>query len=199
MLTSITPLGEWGRGQRYVVTITAFLVGGVVGGAAFGAVVALAGSAVVRAVDIAAEPRLAVFAAAIGAGLVIDLMNRNGRLPGPVRQVSQAWLDRYRGWVYGIGFGVQLGFAVTTIVTTAMVYVMLAGIFLTANLSEGVVIGAVFGLIRGGTALAAAGVRDPERLRVIGGRLQSWMRPALRLAAAVEAGILVLVALNLAA
>ena len=31
------------------------------------------------------------------------------RLPSHTRQVNEAWLDEYRGWVYGGGFGWQIG------------------------------------------------------------------------------------------
>ena len=37
-----------------------------------------------------------------------------------VLPVHEQWLTRYRGWVYGVGFGAQLGFGLVTIITSAM-------------------------------------------------------------------------------
>lgn len=48
------------------------------------------------------------------AGLALDLGLGALRLPGPARQVDEDWLARYRGWVYGAGFGTQLGLGVVT-------------------------------------------------------------------------------------
>jgi hypothetical protein len=192
MLTSITPLGEWGRDQRYVVTVTAFLIGSGLGGAAIGAAAGLAGSAVVPGLGLGATPRLALLATAIAAGLFIDVTHRTDRLPGPARQVNERWLDRYRGWAYGLGFGVQLGLGVVTIVTTAMVYVMLVASFLAASLAAGGAIGAVFGLVRGATVLPAGRVRDPEGLHAVSARLLTLTSPAVRLTATLETAILIL-------
>ena len=55
-------------------------------------------------------------------GLAADLRLGGLRLPGPRRQVDERWLHRYRGWVYGVGFGFQLGFGLLTVVTTSTVY-----------------------------------------------------------------------------
>ncbi len=46
MLASITPLGERGRGQRWWLTVTAHVVGSVLGGAAIGAAMGLIGMAI---------------------------------------------------------------------------------------------------------------------------------------------------------
>ena len=32
-----------------------------------------------------------------------------GGVPSPGRQVNHRWLDEFRGWVYGLGYGAQLG------------------------------------------------------------------------------------------
>jgi len=44
MLGSITPLGERGRGSRWGVTVSAYLMGSAVGGAALGAMLGWIGS-----------------------------------------------------------------------------------------------------------------------------------------------------------
>src|ERR1700704_3842335 len=103
MLASITPLGERGRGRRWGVTVAAYVVGSVAGGAAAGALAGLVGSLLVSGLSVATRVSLVV--ALLAGGLVLDFL---GAVPGPRRQVDESWLDRYRGGVYGFGFGVQL-------------------------------------------------------------------------------------------
>src|SRR6478609_6746597 len=114
MLASITPLGERSRGFSWGVTASAFAVGavgaGALAGAAAGAVGSLAPDGTWR--DIAALALLAL-------ALVVDASPLRRRLPTTRRQVNEDWLTRYRGWVYGIGFGAQLGTGLATIVTSA--------------------------------------------------------------------------------
>ena len=39
----------------------------------------------------------------------------------PRRQVNEDWIGRYRGWVYGAGFGAQLGLGFAVFVMTCAV------------------------------------------------------------------------------
>ncbi len=90
------------------------------------------------------------------------------RLPTLRRQVSEDWLGRYRGWVYGGGFGVQLGVGVATTVTTAALYAGVALLVMlgaTGDLATAQAAGAAFGVARALPVLAGARVHDPERLR----------------------------------
>jgi hypothetical protein len=96
------------------------------------------------------------------AALIVDQLPRG--VPGPRRQVNEEWLDRYRGWVYGAGFGAQLGTGVMTIVTSAATYVTLLAAFLAARPLAGALIVGVFGLVRGLTPLIAAPVKRGEQL-----------------------------------
>src|SRR5665213_1536531 len=105
MLASITPLGERGRHSHYVFTVTAFAGAGLAAGAAFGAILGALGGLVLDATGVTL--RLSVLAAVLLIVLAVDL--RPGAPPGPRRQVNERWLDEYRGWVYGAGFGAQLG------------------------------------------------------------------------------------------
>src|SRR5436190_18791105 len=114
MLGSITPLGERSRGRRWGITVTAFALAAGAAGAALGAALGAAGGLV----DVSATPRTALLGLAVAAAVVVDVVP-GVRAPGPRRQVNEAWLHRYRGWVYGAGFGLQLGLGVTTIVSTA--------------------------------------------------------------------------------
>ena len=54
-------------------------------------------------------------AAAVDAGVL------GFRPPFLRRQVNEDWLSNYRSWVYGGGFGWQIGFGVATYVMTAAV------------------------------------------------------------------------------
>src|SRR5947209_1935186 len=151
MLASITPLGERGRRQRWGVTVTAFVIGATAAGAALGALLGAVGTGLDR--------RLIVPATAIAL-----LLDATRRVPGPGRQVNERWLDEYRGWVYGLGFGAQLGVGVTTVVSSAATYLALIATFLAAKPWSGALIMGCYGAIRGLTPLAGAGVRSPDRL-----------------------------------
>src|SRR3954451_14163894 len=118
MLASIHPLGERARRQHFIVTVVAYTVGSVAGGALLGALLGAAGR--VTFADGHDELRLVVLAVA---ALLAALVDRRGAgVPSWHRQVNEDWLTQYRGWVYGVGFGFQLGLGVVTIVTTAAVY-----------------------------------------------------------------------------
>jgi hypothetical protein len=174
MLASITPLGERARGSRYWLTVAFFVVGAVAAGAALGAVLGGLGSLVVSSVD--GDVRLGVLALALVAGLLLDV---RGRLPSPRRQVNEDWLREYRGWVYGLGFGGQLGAAVTTIVTTSLVYVALLAAFLSASVGLGALIVSVSGAARGLSLLAGARVTEPGALMRLHAAIAAW-RPRVR-------------------
>jgi len=90
------------------------------------------------------------------------------------RQVNENWLARYRGWVYGTGFGFQLGLGVATIVTSATVYVALLLAVLTGSVLGGVAVGATFGLVRALPLLAVGRVHDPDGIRRVLARGAAW-------------------------
>jgi hypothetical protein len=168
MLTSITPLGERGRGQRWGLTSAWLFTGHVLGGAALGALLAAVGATLRTLVGPPdASTAVAVVALVAVAGAAIDLAGR--RLPG-TRQVDERWLTTYRGWVYGLGFGVQLGFGLVTVVNTALLgAVLVAGV--TVSAPAALVLGVVYGITRGVMATATGWVRSLERLR----RLHRWL------------------------
>ncbi len=190
MLTSITPLGERGRGNRYAVTMTAYLVGSVVGGIGVGA--ALGGLGSLLALSLRTS---LVLAAAVC--LVAAVVDATGRVPSYRRQVDEDWLTRYRGWVYGGGFGFQLGTGVATIVTSALTYAALVLALLVATPVAGAAIGLTFALVRALPAIAARGVQTPEALR----SLAAWLERRLPVARRCSVGVLgaAAVALGLAA
>ncbi len=173
MLASITPLGERGRHRRYAVTMAPFVLGAVVAGGALGAGLGAIGSVLLGGV--ATDARMAVLAIALMAAIAVDL--RPGSAPGPRRQVDERWLDEFRGWVYGLGYGAQLGLGVSTVVSSAATYVALLAALLSAGVGVGAVILGLYGAIRGLTPLLAAGVRSPDQLLRFHARFISVQRP----------------------
>ncbi len=173
MLASITPLGERGRQSLWGVTIVFFIVGATACGAAAGALLGFAGQLLIGTQG-GSHVRLTALAVALVAAVVIELAPLPR--PGPRRQVDVRWLDRYRGWVYGLGYGAQLGLGVTTIVSSMGLYAALAAAFLTGRPAAGALVMGTFGAIRGLTPLAAAGVRDPAALLRLHSRLDAARR-----------------------
>jgi hypothetical protein len=188
MLGSITRLGESGRNARWWVTVTWFAIGALAAGSLAGAVLGLAGSGLAGALGGRGAALALVLLAAAGLGL--DLHLAGLRLPTVARQVDEAWLVRYRGWVYGVGFGFQLGLGVVTIVTTSAVYLALAAALLTGSPAAGLLIGATFGAARAAAVLPGGWVRRPADLFRVDGLLRRWERPARRGALAGQIAVL---------
>lgn len=160
MLSSIHPLGERARQNRWWLTVGAFTVGAIASGALVGGLLGLIGSTFVNAIPSSA-PLVATAVAALGAA-VADFA-RVGP-PGPKRQVNETWIGAFRGWVYGGGFGLELGVGFLTYIVTWAVYAMFVGEILTGSAAGGAVVGAVFGLGRSATLLIAGFVDRPTRL-----------------------------------
>src|SRR5690348_2261008 len=111
MLASINPLGERARNNRWGVTAAWYSAGSVAGGIAFGAALGAVGFVFGVEHLSARVGAVAVVIVALAA-LCAEFAWRGRRLPGPRRQVNEQWLDTYRSWVYGGGFGAQLGIGV---------------------------------------------------------------------------------------
>ena len=180
MLASINPLGERSRNQRYWMTVVAYIIGSTVAGAFLGGTLGLVGAPV--ALPIIA---LAVVAVLAIAGIMFDARAFGTRVPGSRRQVDENWLVTYRGWVYGAGFGAQLGFALVTIVSASATWVAFACALLSGSALAGVVIGSIFGLARALPILAAARVRHPSTLLGLVRRLEG-LRPRVARTRAVR-------------
>ena len=194
MLSSITPLGEAGRGRPWGPTAAWFAVGAVAGGACLGALTALA------ALAVAAAGTSATVAAGVGSGvcaaaLLVEVGAAGPRLPVLRRQVNEVWLDRFRPWVYGGGFGWQIGFGFATYVMTAAVGAMVALAALSGSAVGAVEVGAAFGAARGATVLVGAGVHMPGDLQRVQRVLDRLQRPvrlaAVAVLAAAAAGLAV--------
>ena len=191
MLASITPLGERGRQSHWGVTMSAFVLGSTAAGAVAGAVLGAAGGLVLGGA-LGARERLAALTAALVVAVALDVLP--AAVPGPRRQVNERWLDQFRGWVYGLGFGAQLGVGVTTIVSSAATYVALLAAFLTGDPSRGALVLGCYGAVRGLTPLLAAHVRRPQQLVALHRRLARWRGPAARASVASLAAVTVLAA-----
>jgi hypothetical protein len=182
MLASITPLGERSRGFSWRLTAFAFAVGavatGAVAGAAGGAVGSLAPGGTWRGIV-----GLAVLVVAVG----VDSTPVGRRLPSTRRQVNEDWMTRYRGWVYGLGFGGQLGSGLTTVVTSAAIYAAALGALLSGTVPAGAAVGAAFGVTRAVSLLPARGARDTSGLVRLHRDLARFEAPARWLVVAAEA------------
>lgn len=164
MLGSISPVGETSRNQRWWLTATAYTIASVAGGALIGGVLGGAGQLLQGVAQVPLWGRLAALAVIVVVGAVVDASQGRWRLPTWRRQVDERWLTTYRGWVYGAGFGFQLGCGVATIVTAAVTYTALAAALLSASWLGGLAVGAAFGAVRALPLLAAGGLRDPARM-----------------------------------
>jgi hypothetical protein len=192
MLASITPLGERGRHSHWGVTVTAFVAGAGAAGALLGTVTGGIGSLLLDG-GVSLRARLAVLAGAALVAFALDALMPAP--PGPRRQVDERWLDRFRGWVYGLGYGVQLGLGVTTVVSSAATYLALTAALLLADAGAGAVVMGCFGLMRGISLLAGARVHSPEQLIA----LHAWLergrvrgaRVGIVLLAVISAGALI--------
>ncbi len=182
MLASITPLGERSRRQRWPLTVSALIIGATAAGGAVGAALVATG----RLAPLASRTRLDLLLALAAAAVVLELRPFGLRVPTHRRQVDETWLHRYRGWVYGAGFGAQLGVGVSTIVATPAVYVALAAEALAPSIAAGLAIGATFGFVRGATVLSTARVDSAAALTSFHRGFHRGERTAAILAAAAQ-------------
>ncbi len=175
MLSSIHPLGERSRKNRWGVTIPAFTLGSVGTAAAIGAALGAAGSLL--------EPPSWILLAVVALAGILDLAGVTP--PGPERQVNERWIDTYRGTVYGFGFGAQLGAGLATFVVSWGVYAVLAAELLAGSTIRGAIVGAAFGLGRAAMPLASGWVDRPSRLTAFHVRLAQLARPVHLTSAAI--------------
>ena len=193
MLSTITPIGERGRGHRYGATAAWYVVGSTVGGLCLG--VALAGGAVVVG-DRWVVARLAVLVAALLA-VASDVDRLAFALPIHRRQVNERWLDRYRPWVYGGGFGWQVGTGFATYIRTAANYLLVVLAVASGSPAWALVGGVVFGLVRGLAVLLTRRATTPAALTALHRRVAALDPGARRLVVGVEATVAVVAAATL--
>jgi len=177
MLSSISPLGERARDSRWWLTTMAYLAGSAAGGLAVGGLAAALGSLVPVGWRSSAVAHVAL-ATVLLVGLALDLGVAGLALPSWRRQVDEQWLTRYRGWVYGAGFGAQLGFGLVTIITSATTYAAVLLAAWSGHLGAGLAIGGTFGLARALPSLGMRRVTDRRALHRVFERVERWASPA---------------------
>jgi hypothetical protein len=173
MLASITPLGERGRNRSWGLTAAFYTVGSVAGGATRGALLGAVGMLIPQSLRPSPTGVAVILAILLAAAAVIAGTDLPITTVGPQRQVNEDWLDTYRGWVVGVGFGFQLGFALAVYITTAGLYVVFAAELLTFSWRVGMLLGAIFGFARSLPVLAARTVTTPQRLRAAHERMSA--------------------------
>ncbi len=181
MLASLTPVAERARGSSWRVTVTAVAVGAIGAGAAGGTLLGTVGALLPGS-----GWRTPMVAAVLVVALVIDGTPLRRRMPLTRRQVNEDWMTRYRGWVYGFGFGAQLGLGFITLVACAAIYATFAVELLSASALTGAAVGAVFGASKALTLLPTRFARDPESLRAVHRRLLRLEPRARRAVVAAE-------------
>jgi hypothetical protein len=185
MLASITPLSERGRGHRYRATVIWFVSGSVVGGLTLGA--AAAGLTVgFDALALTAREAVGVALAAGAVALGSDLGLGWFHLPVHHRQVNERWLDQFRPWVYGAGFGWQIGAGLVTYIMTAAVYLVVVLAALTGTPWLALALGGLFGLLRGLSVLLGRRITSPQTLTSFHHRFSVWGPRVRRSTIAVE-------------
>jgi hypothetical protein len=197
MLSTITPFTERARGHSFRGTAAWFMAGASVGGATLGLLMGM-GAAVVAHVHLSVDARLW---AAGAAGLVAagsDGAILGWRIPVHRRQVNERWLDGYRPWVYGAGFGWQIGAGLVTYITTAGVYLLVVLGALTAAPIAALLLGIWFGLLRGMAVLLTRRVRSVSDLIVFHRRFEAALPLADRAVRGAELVVVLVAAAALA-
>ena len=195
MLGSITPLGERSRNSRWSLTLLYFMAGSALGGTTAGTILGAIGSRI----HLSPTTATALLVGLVAVGAAVDSRLIAIRIPSPRRQVDDAWLRRYRSWVYGLGFGVQLGFGAATTIVTAAVYVTLAASLLSGSAVWGGAIGLLYGLLRALPVVFVRRVKTTAHLASVHPFLRRvepiatrWSTVALTTVAVLSGGTLVI-------
>ncbi|MFM7068347.1 MAG: hypothetical protein ACKOYM_02700, partial [Actinomycetes bacterium] len=163
MLSTITPMAERSRGRRWSLTAGWFVLGASLGGATMG----LGAAVLAWGVGLLQLSTNTVLAVAAVAAIVTAAMDSGvgTEMPHHRRQVDEAWLDQFRSWVYGLGFGWQIGTGLMTYIMTGGVYLTMVLAALTGRPVAALAVCTLFGLTRGLMILLGVRLTTPERLR----------------------------------
>lgn len=178
MMGSITPLGQRARGSRFWPTATVYIVSSAFAGLLVGLVLGVVGSPLAHTLSWTA--RIAILATGTLVGLAADVRLGGLRLPTVHRQVNEEWMLRYRGPVFGAGFGFQLGLGFVTIVSTSAIYATFLAELLVGDVVTAALIGLTFGAARALPIIAVSGVREPRQLGRVQVVLARWGTPVRR-------------------
>ena len=191
MLSTVTPMAEAARGNRYRTTAIWFWLGAVIGGATLGVAAAgLAGIVSLFDLDATAMVALAGAAAVLTAAIDLGLLGRP--IPHHRRQVNEDWLPKYRSWVYGAGFGWQIGTGLTTYIMTAAVYLVIAMAALTGEPLTAFGLCILFGATRGAAVLLGARLTSDAALISFHARFDALREPVRVAVIAVQALVVAL-------
>jgi hypothetical protein len=193
MLSTITPLAEQGRGYRYRSTALWFVAGALTGGLILGAGTAML-AGLVALVDLSARGALVAGGVLAVAAAAIDLGLLGPSIPHHRRQVNELWLGRYRSWVYGAGFGLQIGTGLATYIMTAAVYLTIGLAALTGSAWAAFGIAMVFAGVRAAAIFLSAGLTTPQRLTAFHRRFDALAEPVRRVVIGVELVVVATVA-----
>jgi hypothetical protein len=183
MLSSLNPMSERARGNRFWATACWYVTGSLAGGALLGAGCAL-GAAAFGALNAGPDVAWALALAGAAVAALSDARVGGWTLPTHPRQVDERWLVKYRRWIYAGGFGAQIGSGFATYIMTAGMYLTALLAVLTGRPAQALLAGAVFGLLRGASIAFAGLARDPVRLGAVLRRVESWSGAAALLAGA---------------
>ena len=78
--------------------------------------------------------------------------------------MNELWLDDYRPWVYGGGFGFQIGTGFATYIMSSALVLLVAMAALTGNPLTALALGTLFGFGRGLGVLPGARLTTPAKL-----------------------------------
>lgn len=188
MLSSLNPMSERARGHRFGVTAAWYSVGGALGGLALGAVCALAAVGL-DAAHLSRSTGFAVAAVVALAGAWSD-GPVGPALPDHPRQVDETWMGRFRRWIYAAGYGVQIGTGFATYIMTAAVY-LTAALAVLAGPRDALLVGLVFGAVRGLAILVTVGATGPDRLAALMRRVDLAAPASVAALVAVQAAVAV--------
>lgn len=195
MLSSLNPVSERGRGNRFWVTVGWYVAGATAGGAALGVGTAVAAAGYAR-LHLSSTWTWSLALAGAVVAVLSDSALTSRSLPIHPRQVDERWLSRYRRWIYAGGYGVQIGSGFATYIMTATVYLTALLAVLTARPATAFAVALGFGLVRGLGILVTAGVRTPDQLRRLIGAIDARDRLSLQVACTVAAAVGVVAAWN---
>jgi hypothetical protein len=164
-----------------------------VGGATLGAVAAALAEGV-RAMSLTGK-EVSIIARVGSALAAFSDIGRGGlRLPIHHRQVNERWLDQFRPWVYGAGFGWQIGTGLATYIVTAAVYLMILLSALIGNPWAAIALGVLFGLVRGLSVCLGRRITNSETLRTFHLHFQQLGPTVRRATVALELAVVVVFA-----
>jgi hypothetical protein len=193
MLSTITPLGEAARGNRFRITAAWFILGATLGGAVLGLGAAVL-AAFIGATALTGTAALVLVVVLAGVAAAADAQVFGFRIRYHTRQVNELWLDDYRSWVYGAGFGFQIGLGFATYIMTSAVVLLVALAALTGDPLTALAIGTLFGFVRGLGVLPGARFTTPAKLAEFHVRFDARAAQSLHLVIAVELVVVMIAA-----